>query len=93
MSDFFCDKGERVKAKRIYDYLVRNSNATTSQINTFIELLADNLGLENDGMDEISLEEFDEEFSNYFKQKSILECWNTLKNILHAHNCQIWGIK
>lgn len=93
MSEFFCEKGERVKAKRIYDFIVRNSNATTSQINTFTELLADNLGLENDGMDEVSLEEFDEEFTNYFKNKSILDAWNKLKKTLSQNNCQIWGIK
>lgn len=92
MSDFYCEKGERVKINKVYDFIIKNSNLNQRQINTFAEIITDTLGLENYNLDEISIEEFDEEFCNYFKNnKSAMKAWNDIKLVMQQNICELWA--
>ena len=91
MLEFSCEKCERVKVNKVYDYIIKNSNLNQRQINNFSEIISQNLGLESSGMDEVSIEEFDEEFLNYFKNnKSIIEAWKIVKEELQKNICELW---
>ena len=92
MYEFFCEKGERIKINKVYDFVMKNSNVNQRQINNFAELIFDNLGLEEFNLDEISIEEFDEEFSNYFKNNnSAIEAWNFVKLEMQKNICELWA--
>lgn len=92
MYEFFCEKGERVKIKKVYDFIMKNSNINQRQINNFAELISNNLGLEEFNLDEISIEEFDEEFTNYFKNNSAaINAWNFVKLEMQKNICELWA--
>jgi hypothetical protein len=91
MLEFFCDKGERVKANKILDIVAKNSNLSHNTITNFSDLLVDTLGLDDNNMNEVSLEEFDNEFCNYFKNnKNAVKIWTEIKLVLENNNCQLW---
>lgn len=91
MQNFFCAKHERVKINRIYDYIMKNSNVKLGQIEAFNKYLSSNLGLENNGFDEVAIEEFEEEFFEHFKNnKPALDIWKIIKTELQINSCQIW---
>lgn len=75
---------------KVYDFLMKNANLSPSQIETFNNLLTGNLGLE-DGYDEVTIEEFTDEFLEHFKHnKNALLAWNIIKNELVNNECELW---
>ena len=56
MQKFFCSHNERVMVSKIFDFLMKNSNLNAAYLDSFLNILSDNLGLEADGIDEIHSE-------------------------------------
>ena len=91
MQRFFCSSKERVMVTKVFDYLIKNTNISGSNINSFLEVLMDNLGLDKDGFDEITIDEFEEEFINYFKNNSQAKnIWSIIKKELIQNDCELW---
>lgn len=91
MQNFYCVSGERVRVIKVYDFILKNSNLSLNQLNTFSDILCDVLGLENEGFDEVTVDEFDGEFSDHFKHnKSAMSAWKIVKEELLVNNCEIW---
>lgn len=91
MQNFYCVSGERVRVAKVYDFILKNSNLSLNQLNTFSDILCDVLGLENVGFDEVTVDEFDSEFIEHFKNnKSAMEAWKIVKTELQINNCEIW---
>jgi hypothetical protein len=91
MLEFSCDKGERVKANKILDIIAKHSNLSHNSITNFTDLLVETLGLEDNNLNEVSIEEFDYEFCNYFKNnQNAVKTWTEIKLVLEKNICQLW---
>lgn len=70
---------------------MKNSNLNAAYLDSFLNILSDNLGLEADGIDEITVEEFEDEFLNYFKNNmQAKNTWAYIKQELVQNDCEIW---
>lgn len=91
MQKFFCSHNERVMISKIFDFLMKNSNLNSAHLDSFLNILSDNLGLEADGIDEITVEEFEDEFLNYFKNNmQAKNTWAYIKQELVQNDCELW---
>lgn len=91
MQKFFCHDNEKVMIAKVFDYIVKNSNINAATMNTFLNILCDNLGFDSQGFDEISISEFEDEFMNYFKNNShAINAWEYVKKELVENDCELW---
>lgn len=91
MQNFFCAYKERVPVSKVYDYLMKNADLKPGQVDNFNELLCGNLGIDEDSYDEVTMEEFNDEFLDHFRHnKTALFVWNVVKNELTKNECELW---
>ena len=91
MQKFFCSHNERVMISKVFDFLIKNSNLNAFHLESFLNILSDNLGLETNGFDEITIDEFEDEFLNYFKNNmQAKNTWSYIKQELVQNDCELW---
>ena len=91
MQKFFCATNERVMISKVFDYFIRNCNVNAAHLNAFLNILSDNLGLDSLGYDEITIDEFEDEFLEHFKNNSCAkDSWIHIKQELEENNCELW---
>jgi len=76
---------------KVFDFLIKNSNLNAFHLESFLNILSDNLGLETNGFDEITIDEFEDEFLNYFKNNmQAKNTWSYIKQELVQNDCELW---
>ena len=91
MQKFFCHSNERVMVSKIFDFIIKNTDVNAMTLNSFLNILCDNLGLDMNGFDEITIDEFEDEFFEYFKNNNqAKDIWVYVKQELIHNDCELW---